>query len=164
MTKEQAAKLIVSTAVDLLGTRYSEQSPVGSDGDGHDWMPGDPWPNHLDCSGSIVVCLRRAGFKAISNGNAEDQWKQHLGGIVHPNEPLEPGDIGCFLGIENIPGYAGHTGIVETFNHTLHTGTLLNAYDTQKGFCRLPFNRLQVTNETNGLGVVGFYRPVNRIA
>ena len=159
---QEAGALIVSTARLLLGTAYSEQSPIGSDGDGHDWMPGEPWPNHLDCSGSVVVVCRRAGFHAISNGSANDQWLQHLGGIVHFNEPLLPGDIGCFMGIENRPGYAGHTGIVENYDPHTRTGTLLNAYDTQKGFCSLFFNRNQTTNESNGLGVVGFYRPANR--
>jgi hypothetical protein len=59
-------------------------------------------------------------------------------------------------------GYAGHTGIVENYDPHTRTGTLLNAYDTQKGFCSLFFNRNQTTNESNGLGVVGFYRPANR--
>lgn len=162
-TREEAAALIVSTAVVLLGTPYSEQSPPGSFEDGHEWMPGDPWPKKIDCSGSIVVCLRRAGFGAINNGTANDQWLQHLGGIVHSNEPLLPGDIACFLGINNTPGYAGHTGIVEEYDHVTKLGLLLNAYDTAQGFCRLEFNRLQHTNGDNGLGVVGCYRPVNRV-
>ena len=164
MDRSEGAALIVSTARLLLGTPYSEQAPHGSDGDGHDWTPGDPWPNHLDCSGSVVVCLRRVGLHAISNGSANDQWLQHLGGRVHPSEPLEPGDIGCFMGIENTPGYAGHTGIVAEYNHDTRTGLLLNAYDTASGFIELAFNRNQVHNEDNGLGVVGFYRPANRVA
>jgi hypothetical protein len=162
--QETKAALIVSTALILLERRpgYSEQSPIGSEGDGHDWLPDDPWPDALDCSGTDVVCVRRAGFGAFSNGSANDQWLQHLGGIVHPSQILLPGDLGFFLGIENRPGYAGHTGVVESFNPITHSGLLLNAYDSAKGFCRIPFNRLQTTNETNGLGVVGFTRPANR--
>jgi hypothetical protein len=108
------------------------------------------------------VCARSAGLGAFSNGNANDQWRQHLGGIVHPSHRLLPGDLGFFLGSDNTPGYAGHTGIVESFNHLTHTGVLLNAYDTEMGFCRINFSRLQKTNESNGLGVVGFTRPANR--
>lgn len=135
---------------------------MGSDGDGHDWLPGMAWPLDLDCSGTDVVCARSAGLGAFSNGNANDQWRQHLGGIVHPSHRLLPGDFGFFLGSDNTPGYAGHTGIVESFNHLTHTGVLLNAYDTEMGFCRINFSRLQKTNESNGLGVVGFTRPANR--
>ena len=162
--REAAAALIVATAEALLHTPYSEQSPAGSDGDGHDWMPGDPWPTRVDCSGEVVVCLRRAGFFSISNGNANDQWRQHLGGIVHPSQPLLPGDVGCFLGSDNTPGYAGHTGIVAEYDHETRTGLLLNAYDSERNNCEIPFNRDQVHNLSNGLGVVGFYRPANRVA
>lgn len=162
--RQTAAALIVSTGLVLLGTVYSMQSPQGSDGDGHDWMPGDPWPTFLDCSGFVVVCLRRAEFGAINNGNANDQYLQHLGGLVHPSLPLQPGDVGSFLGAENIPGYAGHTGIVSRYDERTRTGTLVNAYNQVLNTCEIPFNRDQTTNGDNGLGVLGFYRPVNRIA
>lgn len=153
---------MVTFARTQIGKPYSEQSPNGSEGDGHLWYPGEPFPTHYDCSGLIVTVLRRFGFHAISNGTAQDQWKQHLGGIVHSNEELQPGDVGAFLGIENIPGYAGHTGLVATYNHAKRTGTLINAYDTERGVCEIPFNRDQIHNLSNGLGVVGFYRPANR--
>lgn len=161
-TRENGGAAIAAEAKRLLGIGYSEQSPVGSDGDGHDWMPGERWPTKLDCSGTVVVVLRSVGLHAISNGSAEDQWLQHLGGIVHPSEVLRVGDIGAFLGVNNTPGYAGHTGVVTEFDHMTHEGVLLSAYDTQLGVCDIRFSRLQHDNGTNGLGVVGFYRPANR--
>jgi hypothetical protein len=164
LTRKNGGDAMVLTARLLLGIKYSMQSPVGSDGDGHDWIPGDPWPDALDCSGLVVVVCRRVGLFSISNENADLQWLQHLGGRIHPSKPLEPGDIGSFMGIENIPGYVGHTGIVTEYNTHTKVGTLLSAYTTEDGVCEIPFDRNQTTNEENGLGVVGFYRPAARFS
>lgn len=153
---------IVAFALTQLGKPYSEQSPVGSDGDGHLWKLGEPFPDAWDCSGLVVVSCLRARIPLISRGSANDQWLQHLGGVVQPHVKLQAGDVGCFMGAENRPGYAGHTGIVVSYNAKTRTGVLANAYDTQRGVCLIAFNRDQVTNEDNGLGVIGFYRPANR--
>jgi cell wall-associated NlpC family hydrolase len=162
LTQANGGAAIVDTARLLLGINYSEESPNGSDGDGHDWMPGDPWPLELDCSGLVTVVCRRVGLFSISNGNANDQWQQRLGGLVHPSEDLKPGDIGAFLGSKNVPGYAGHTGVVVGYDRLTRQGILLSAYTTATGVCEIPMNRDQVNNGTNGLGVIGFYRPANR--
>jgi hypothetical protein len=153
---------IVDTARLLIGIHYSEESPNGSDGDGHDWMPGDPWPLDLDCSGLVTVVCRRVGLFSISNGNANMQWQQALGGIVHPSEDLKLGDLGFFLGSKNIPGYAGHTGVIVDYDRLTRQGVLLSAYTTADGVCEIAMNRDQVHNESNGLGVIGFTRPANR--
>jgi cell wall-associated NlpC family hydrolase len=145
-----------------IGKGYSEEDPVHSFDDGHLWFPGDSLPDVYDCSGLVCTTLRQFGFRAISNGSAEDQWVQSLGGRVHTNIALQPGDIGSFLGSTNRPGYAGHTGIVLSYNHAARTGMLGNAYNTERGVCEIPFNRDQVHNLGNGLGVLGFYRPANR--
>ena len=158
-----AGQHIVDVASSLIGIGYSEESPSGSDGDGHDWEPGDARPTRLDCSGLVVVVLVTVGIRIISRGTAQDQWLQHIGGIVHPDDELLPGDVMAFLGANNIRGYAGHTGIVADYSTKTKTGLLINAYDTLRGTCELQFNRLQKTNEMNGLGVVGAYRPANRI-
>ena len=161
-TRQNGGAAIVKFALTQVGKGYSEQSPSGSEGDGHLWYPGEPLPTVYDCSGFVCTCLRSVGIHAISNGNAQDQWKQHLGGIIPAQNPLMPGDVGAFLGSENVPGYAGHTAIVVTYDHVSRVGTLVNAYDTEKGVCEIAFDRPQVHNGNNGLGVLGFYRPANR--
>lgn len=157
-----AGDQIVDVAMAMLGRHYSEESPSGSDGDGHLWERGEAYPDYLDCSGLVVVSLVAVGIIAINRGTAQSQWQQHLGGRIPANVDLMAGDVMSFMGINNRVGYAGHTGIVATYNAKTKTGTIVNAYDTLRGVCELPFNRLQRTNEMNGLGVVGAYRPANR--
>lgn len=137
---------------------YSEQSPSGSFGDGHLWAPPEPSPIKFDCSGLMRFLTLSVGCP-ITAGNADEQWKESRGGRVSTLDILKPGDIGAFLGAENTPGYAGHTGMVVSYNANLRTGLLLNAYDTARGVCIIGFNRNQLTNGSNGLGVLGFYRP-----
>ena len=158
--RNDGGALIVQFARTQIGKPYSEQSPPGSFADGHLWQPGDPLPLEYDCSGLTHTSAVEVGISAFSPGNANDQWLQRLGGLVPDSEPLRPGDFGAFLGSENTPGYAGHTGIVATYNPATKEGTLVNAYDTQMGVCEIPFTRPQITNG-NGLGVLGFYRPAN---
>lgn len=140
-----------------LGKGYSEQSPQGSDGDGHYWYPGQPWPTHYDCSGLVRTTCWSAGIP-VSNMNANDQWLQHLGGVVADDDLLLPADIGAFLGGENEPGYAGHTGIVERADPdgTVH---IINAYDTALGVIRSVTHRN--ADNSSGLGPLGWYRPVD---
>lgn len=152
---------ILRVAITQLGKGYSEQSPQGSDGDGHYWSPGEPWPDLFDCSGLVYTCCRAAGI-VISNGNADEQFRQHIGGVVPAGDPLVPGDVGSFMGSDNTPGYAGHTGIVESYDAASGVGTMVNAADTQLGVIRSEFVRSQVSN-LNGLGVIGFYRPANAL-
>jgi hypothetical protein len=154
--------VIVKFALSQVGKGYSEQSPNGSDGDGHLWNLGEPFPDVYDCSGLVVTSCIHARIPAISRGNANDQWIQHLGGVVPENVDLQPGDIGCFMGANNVPGYAGHTGIVVSYDSKTRSGVLVNAYDTQRGVCTIAFDRGQSTNQANGLGVIGFYRPANK--
>jgi hypothetical protein len=154
---------IVNSATRLLGIAYSEESPSGSDGDGHLWEPGEPLPDRLDCSGFVVVSLVSVGLLSYSRGNAAMQWKQHLGGVVQPDVELQPGDVGFFLGAYGSRSKPGHTGIVGDYDPKKRTGLLLNAYDSLRGSCEITFNREQQTNGMNGLGVVGWIRPANRI-
>jgi cell wall-associated NlpC family hydrolase len=157
--QREARHLILSVARTQLGKPYSEQSPQGSDGDGHYWIPGEVWPWIFDCSGLTHTCGRAAGI-LISDGNADMQFRQHLGGIVPIGEPLLPADFGAFLGGMGVPGYAGHTGIVESFDVVTGAGVMINAYDTQYGVCRTPFQRGGSDN-AQGVAPLGFYRPVN---
>ena len=161
VTRQNAGALLAQFAVTQVGKGYSEQSPAGSDGDGHLWVPGEPYPNVYDCSGLVHTAGTLYGL-AISPGNAQSQWTQHLGGVVVPSQPLVPGDIGSFMGSDNVPGYAGHTGIVISYNAKTRTGIMVNAADPQQGVCESMFIRGQATN-VNGLGVIGFYRPANSV-
>ena len=158
-----AGAAIVKFAQSQIGKGYSEQSPAGSDGDGHLWKPGDPLPNVYDCSGLVRTSCAYIGLLAMSEGNAQNQWAQHLGGIVPPQIALMPGDIGSFMGSDNVAGYAGHTGIVVSYNATTRTGTMVNAADPQQGVCESMFIRDQASNQ-NGLAVIGFYRPADSLA
>lgn len=153
---------IVAAADTQIGKPYSEQSPPGSDDDGHLWSPGDPDPTYFDCSGLVHYATAIAGCP-VSEGNANDQWIQSLGGKVPNSAPLVPGDVCAFMGVNNIPGYAGHIGIVQTYDNVANSGTLVNAYDTAEGVTTTPFTRTQVTNGNNGLGWVGAFRPSNSL-
>jgi hypothetical protein len=153
---------IVAAADIQVGKPYSELGPPGSDDDGHYWQVGEPAPTAFDCSGLTRYATLFVGCPIVP-GDAESQWEQSLGGRVPDNEPLLPGDICAFWGAENVPGYAGHTGIVKSYDTTSGTGMLVNAYDTDFGVCYTPFTRFQPNNENNGLGWIGAYRPANSL-
>lgn len=167
VNRAQGASRLLSVLRAQLGKPYSQQSPQGSDGDGHLWAPGEPWPDFFDCSGLVYTGFTAVDQGAtplidISDGNADDQWGQSAGGRVAVDDPLAPGDVGSFLGAEDTPGYAGHTGIVESYDPASRTLTLLNAYDTQLGVCRIPnVARDNATDNSQGLAVLGFYRPLS---
>lgn len=156
-----APAAIIALAEHFLGLPYSMQSPPGSFSDGHLWNLGDPYPLVMDCSGEIVVLNVSVGIN-ISRGSAQDQWlaAKAAGWALTNDEDLQPGDTGAFMGAENTPGYAGHTATVYTYDPKTRTGQIIGEYDTAKGSCILPFDRDQLDNGSNGLGVIGFYRQI----
>ena len=153
---------IVAAADAQVGKPYSEFGPPGSDDDGHYWEPGEPAPTAFDCSGLVRYATLAVGCPVVA-WDAESQWEQSLGGRIPDTEPLLPGDICAFWGAEGIPGYAGHDGIVKSFDPSTGNGMLVNAYDTAEGVCYTPFRRGQPNNGFNGLGWIGAYRPANSL-
>lgn len=141
---------------------YSEQELPGSDANGHLWMPGEPDPNEADCSGSVIMACRFVGIQ-ISNGNADELFREFYQYHLGPNDLLLPGDVGAFMGAEGIPSYAGHTALIATYNALTRQGTIVGEYDSADGWCELPFSRDQLANGNNGLGVIGFYRPASTL-
>lgn len=113
---------------------YSEASPPGSFADGHLWVPGDPPPNHLDCSGNTHYCwYHLTGEELVNDGNALMQWDQY----PHLRESVPaPADSLFFHAGEAV----GHTGTCHTFDPKTGTGTYASAYDTAEGYVIKPFS------------------------
>jgi hypothetical protein len=152
LNRTTGAAELVKVAVTQIGKPYSEQSPQGSDGDGHLWYPGEPWPTFFDCSGLAYTSCRAVGIP-LSNMTSEAQWAQHLGGVVPDHDPLLPADLGFFVGAGG-PS-PGHVGIVESYDTRTGEITLINAADTQLGVIRSSLARF-VPGWT-----VGYTRPCN---
>lgn len=152
LNRKAGAHRVVEVAITQLGKPYSEQSPAGSDGDGHLWVPGEPWPTFFDCSGLAFTSCSAAGIP-LSNMRSEDQWAQHLGGVVPDSDPLLPADLGFFVGVGG-PS-PGHVGIVESYDAASDTIVLVNAADTELGVIRSTLPR-----HAPGW-TVGYTRPCN---
>lgn len=163
MNSVTAGPAMVAFSRSLIGKiPYSEQELAGSDANGHNWFPGMPLPDEADCSGSVIMACREVGI-TISNGNANELFQEFAKYHLGPNGLLLPGDVGAFMGAEDVPGFAGHTALIASYNPATRQGTIVGEYDTSEGWCELPFNRDQLTNGTNGLGVIGFYRPASTL-
>lgn len=162
--RTSAPPVMISFADSLVGrVGYSEESPENSFADGHLWYPGDTIPVDADCSGGEIMVCRFVGI-TVSNGNANTIYNEFRAVWLTATEPLQGGDFGAFMGAPGVQGYAGHTAMVRSCDNATGQGFITGPYDSQMGWCTLPFDRWQKENLGNGLGVIGFYRPVNTLS